>query len=302
MPLTSANMTYFLDEIVTGMAVQAIAMTPSMIDMLFGVRPMTGARKRFASVGGGSLWSRKSASMAEPTAASVVQLYEQDAVPLVYDQKYTLERELVDDAIDTGDYDLIAEYGTQLGDGGVVTMEEQAADVIEDLFNGTTYKCESGISAINDTHTNKGDAATQDNDGANSLNTDGLSATRYAMRSYTDDNGLKAPSRMGLIAIGAYLETTAQQLAKSAQTPEDANNSANVFQGLSYVVLDRVTWTTQWIGLDPVKMKQNLLWLERVPMEIYGRGDLFAGKHEIAGYMRHVPVIRDWRFVYGNAP
>ncbi|HDL49728.1 MAG TPA: hypothetical protein ENH33_07220 [Actinobacteria bacterium] len=298
MPLTSSNLPIFLDEIVTGMAVQSMAMLPSMIGVMAGVQTMNVARKRFGSVGGGSLWTEKATSMAEPTEQTVVELYSQDAVPMEYDAKYVIERKLVDDS----EWGIIAEYGAQLGDTGARTMEEHFADMLDDLFVGATNPCQDGKSCVHSAHANKGNSDTQSSSGSNSLTTDGLTATRYAMHEYTDDNGLKAPSRLGLIAIGANLETKAQQLAKSALDPNNASNAANVFQNLSYVVIDLVDWTTKWIGIDPVKMKMNLLWLERIAMETYGRGDLFTGKREIGGYMRYAKLVRDWRWVYGNAP
>jgi hypothetical protein len=58
----------------------------------------------------------------------------------------------------------------------------------------------------------------------------------------------------------------------------------------------------QWFMLDMRQLMQNLLLLMRVPLEIFGDGDLFAGQRRIGGYMRWSLGMRDYRGIFAQKP
>ena len=63
-----------------------------------------------------------------------------------------------------------------------------------------------------------------------------------------DERGHRAPLNMNRLVIPKALQRKAHQLARSAQTPEDALNSSNYFQGLQYDVWNYLTDTDAWFG------------------------------------------------------
>jgi len=295
--MTSSSMSFVLDEIVTGLAVNAFYRSPFMLPLLFNVRGSSRRRERFASVSGLNRWAVKN-----PTAAAspdnLIQQFEKDFVHTAYGQEIAVEREFIDDQ----EFGILEKIGDQIGYNGGRTMELDAVAVWDDFTAGATHKAEDGLSVCNNAHLNVDGANSQDNLGGNSLDTDGLNATRVAMRGFKDYRGNLAPSIMRLIVVPTALQTRAQQLARSEKNPDNAQNTANVFQGLEYVVWDLLSSTSEWFGIDPGLMMSNLLWLQRIGIEIYGSGDLFTGTRKIGGYTRYSRGVLDWRFVYGNAP
>ena len=143
----------------------------------------------------------------------------------------------------------------------------------------------------------------QSNSGTNSLSLTGLDTTRVAMRAFTNYSGDLAPSRMRLIAVPPALEMTGFELLKSVGKPDTTNNNINFYNGLAdMLVWDFLTDSNAWFGIDPMLMKQNLIWWQRIALEIYSTGNLFDRTKKIGGYYRASHGCRDWRWVYGNNP
>lgn len=295
--MTSGNLSFVLDEIVTGLAMRAYYRLPSIIPALFNVRPSSRRRERFASVSGSTRWLEKTPTAA-PSEIHVIQQAEKDFVHTPFGAAMALEREFIDDQ----EFGILERLGTEMGRQGALAMELDAVAVLDDLVAGATHKDEFGLSVVNAAHLNVDGGNSQSNSGSNALDTDGLNATRVAMKGFKDYRGNKDPSIMNLVLVPTALETKAQQLARSAQNPDNAQNTANVFQGLEYLVCDRLDSSTKWYGIDSMLMRDNLLWLQRIGIEIFSTGDLFTGTRKIGGYTRYSRGVLDWRWIYGNAP
>jgi phage major head subunit gpT-like protein len=294
--ITSESLSYALDEIVSAVTFDSFYGMPFMLPQLFSVRPSSRRRERFASLGGLGVWTEKTRGAAADSDA-LVQQFEKDFVHTAFGKEIPIERELIDDC----EVNIVGEIGVQIGATAAYTMETHAAEVFNDFFDGATFKSEDGVTVCNNTHVNSDGTTLSDNlSTTNALNTDGVSAVRTAMRGFVNSRGLKDPSILRLILVPPALETTAAQLAKSERTPENAMNTANVFQGLQYGVWDFLSSTTDWFGIDTAKMKQEVLWLQRIPLEVFSSGDMFTGTKKIGGYMRYSRGVKGWNWVYGN--
>jgi len=296
--ISTTSMSYVLDEVVSAVAYEVFYDEPFALPVLFDMRTTTRRRERLASIGGLREYAEKTKG-SEPAEDDIAQQFQKDFIPVSYGKQVPIERELVDDE----EWGLLVDIGEQLGYMGAYTMEKLAASLWNDMFTGSTFLAEDSLSICNDAHVNADSGNSQDNSGTNSLNFNGLKATRTAMRKFTNYEGDKIAVRPKMLVVPTDLEEEGWELVKSVGKPDTANNNANFYNGMfDMLVWDFLTDTNAWFMVDPRLMKMNLIWFMRIALEIFGTGNLFAGTRKIGGYFRAALGCRDWRFVYGNNP
>ncbi len=296
--LTTSNLSYVVDEVVSAVAFETFFQETFMMPVLYDVRTSGRRRERMASFGGLGEFEVKTPTV-EPNEDEIAQQFEKDFVHVAYGKQVPVEREIVDDE----EWGLLADIGQQLGYMAAYTMEKKAAALFNDAFSGGTYKCEDGKSICNSAHTNSDGGNSQSNSSTNSFNFAGLETTRLAQRKLTNYRGDKLGVRPRLQLVPVELEQTGWELLKSIGKPDTANNNLNYYQGMyDLAVWDFLTDTNAWFSIDPSLMKQNLIWYQRIALEVFGDGNLFAGTKKIGGYFRASHGCRDWRWIYGNNP
>ncbi len=296
MAITSNSMSYILDEVVSAVAFESFYAEQFMMPVLYDVRGSGRRRERSASIGGLSLYAEKTNGQ-NATEDQWTQQFEKDFVHVAYGKRVAIERELVDDE----DYGVLAEIGSQLGSLAAQTMEEKAADLFEDAFAGATYKAEDNLSICNSAHLNADGGNSQDNSGTSALSMAAVKATRTAMRRFKNYRGDRMAVRPDLLIVPPDLEETAWEIIRSTGRPDTTNRADNMYNGMfNLVVWDFLDDTNNWFMADSRLMKQNLLWYQRIPLEIYGDGNLNTGTRTIGGYFRASHGCRDWRWVYGH--
>lgn len=293
--MTSATLSYALDEVVSVLAYESFYTDgPFYMPLLFQERTSSGQRERMASLGGLTLWSDKVPTV---TAAedAMPQEFEKDFTHTPKGKRVPLSRELVDDQ----KWGLLEEIGNELGITAKMTMEKEGFDVLNNAF--TTETSEDGLSICNDAHLNAAGGNSQDNSGTTALSMTSVASTRTAMRKFTNYRGDKIYVNPDEIWIPVDLEETAWEIARSSLRPDTTNNSANLYNGMfTLYVSPWLTDTASWFMADSRLRKMNMIWFQRVGLEIYGDGNLDAGTRVVGGYMRYSKGCRDWRWVYGH--
>jgi len=208
-----------------------------------------------------------------------------------------VQRELIED----NKYAQAADYAGQLGDSAALKRELDAASV----FNAcTTGVGGDGVPLCSDSHPlgpNK--TGVQDNLDSLVLSSANLETVRLKMMAVTDDVGELAGVIPDLLLVPPALESTAKIITQSPGKPGVADNDINPLQGqFRYLVWPYLTSATQWFLIDSIKMRQSLIWFDRVPINITRKNQdetLFA---TWVGRMRYSYGWRDWRWVNrGNA-
>lgn len=301
-PITSNNLSFLLDEIVSGIAFEAFFEEALMMPSLYNVRTSGRRRERLASFGGLDEYQPK-ISGKEIETDEIDQEFEKDFEHIAYGKQVPVERELLDDQ----EFGLLEDLGRQLGVMASYTMERKAAQLFLDAFAGATYKSEDGKSICNTAHTNSAGANSQSNKGTAALSLTSIKDTRNAMRKHKNYRGQLRSIRGNALLIAPENEETAWEVVRSTGRPDTANRADNFYKGgFSLFVWDFLSEAftdgddNNWFMLDTRALKDNLIWYQRIALEVFGDGNLFAGTRRIGGYFRSSHGVRDWRGIYGH--
>jgi hypothetical protein len=297
--LTTSNLSYAIDQVVSAVAFERFYAEPFYMPLFYDVRTSSKPSERSASFSGIGDYEEISETASMPEDSQPGNQFEKDFVHVEYGKLLPFSRKIADDE----QWGLIEDYGQQLGYKAAYTMEKAAVALFNDVYTGATYKAEDNLSIANAAHVNADCGNSQANYGTNSLNLAGLETTRVAMRAFKNYSGDLAPSRPRLLVIPPALEQTAFELLKSVGKPETANNNINFYNGMmDAVVWDFLTDSNAWFAIDPQLMKMNLIWWQRIALEIYSTGNLFDRSKKVGGYYRCSHGCKDWRWMFFNNP
>lgn len=274
---------------------------PSQISALFNVLPSDSDSEFFHSFGSISpnAWddlknSGRVASVGMDNGYKTTFTHSTFAVEL------PVQREMIED----NKYAQVADYAGQLGDSAALKRERDAASV----FNNCAvsgYNGGDGVTLCNDSHPlgpNKA-SIVQDNLDSLPLTAANVETVRLKMIAYTDDIGEISGVIPDLLLVPPALEASAKIITQTPNKVGSADNDINTLAGtLRYIVWPYLTSATTWFMIDSIKMKQSLIWFDRVPLSISRKSQdetLFA---TWIGRMRYSFGWRDWRWVHrGNA-
>jgi len=228
-----------------------------------------------------------------------------------YAKGFVVQRKMVDDNL----FPEIMRMATSLGDSAFRNREKSAAAVFANAFSSVndqttldTYGFPIGgpdsVALCSDAHPyNAADSTTQTNEGTLALTADNLGTTRVAMMNMTDDTGDILDVMPDLVIIPPELEDAAIKAGASPYEPDTANNAVNPQQGrYRYLVWHYLEDTNAWFMVDSARMKQHLIWYERIPLEFGAEGDFDTFEQKYRAYMRYSRGFTDWRWVYGQNP
>jgi hypothetical protein len=219
---------------------------------------------------------------------------------------FMVERKLIDD----NQSEIALDDARALGDSAFRKREKSGASVFANAFTSTTN--EDGFSTLgpdgvvlcSDSHPYSADASgsTQDNAGTTALSATSVAATRVAMMKYTDDRGDLMNVMPDTLLIPPDLEDTAATITRSILDPTSGNNAVNPQSGrFQTIVWHYLTDTNNWFMIDRQRMKQSLLWYDRVALEFGRETDFDTFTAKFRAYMRFSYGWRDWAWVYGHA-
>ncbi len=218
---------------------------------------------------------------------------------------FYVERTLVEDNL----FSNIWDRAEGLGDSAFRQREKSAANVFANAFTDTGIDREDfpiggpdNVGLCSTAHPNSPtDSTTQSNKGTRVFSKDNVAATRQAMLEFADDRGDVLDVMPDTILVPPELEDAAIEVTKSQLDPDSANNAVNPQQGRYRVVVwHYLTDNNNWFMIDSPRMKRDLIWYERVPVEFARDGDFDTLQTKFRAYMRYSRYWRDWRWIYGN--
>ena len=296
--ITSGNHSYVLTESVTAIAVNEYMSLPMTVPLLANFAPTSASDiEEHASIGGLGRFEKKT----ETGAADKDETTQQYKRQWTHEQ-YALEIELSRTFVDDQKWQMLSEYGMELGRAANRSVEEDGAKPFTDAFDGNSVLCEDGLSLCNDAHVNVDGGNSQDNSGTNTLGVAGLKTTDIAMRKTTDYRGKRIKITPDLLLVPLDLQEEALQLTMALQKPGSANNDVNTFRGTGLIVWEELTDTNAWFRIDSALMRQHNYFFMRTGLEYYGSRNQSTQVISMGGWMRYSYGPKDWRWIYGNNP
>lgn len=224
-----------------------------------------------------------------------------------YAKGFVVQRKLVDDNMTQVAFD----DAHELGDAAFRKREKSAALLFTNAFTDSGTDAEGfaiagpdGVGLCSTAHPySPVDASVQSNEGALSLTRDNLRTTRQNHMAFVDDRGDILNLMPDTLLVPPELEDDALTIIRSAQDPNSANNAINPQAGrFNVVTWHYLTDANAWFSIDSARMKRDLIWYERIPVEFAREEDFDTLQAKFRAYMRYSRGFRDYRWVYGQNP
>lgn len=166
---------------------------------------------------------------------------------------------------------------------------------------------EEGVSLCSSSHTTKSGASTAsgfDNSGTTALSKTAVAATRLLMRQFRNDiaERVEVSDNLALI-VPDNLADTAEEIVGTPKSYNTADGNINMdyrrYKVIPYLRLDDTT-TTNWFMVDLNRMKDDLLWVNRINDDINHAFDFETYLSKVSIYFRVAYGSKDWRWIYGH--
>lgn len=166
---------------------------------------------------------------------------------------------------------------------------------------------EEGVSLCSSSHTTKSGTSTSvgfDNSGTTAFSKTSVAATRILMRKFRSDISERVEISDNLaLVVPDNLADDAYELVKTPKGMDTGDSNVNMdykrYEVIPYLRLDD-TSTTNWFMVDRGKMKQDLIWIDRIPPEPKTQVDFQTYIVQQAVYMNLGYGFKNWRWVYGH--
>jgi len=218
--------------------------------------------------------------------------------PTEYALGLKIQRKFFDDDL----YGIIEQIVRQMGTVARYRMEQDAASPFVNAFN-SSFTVFDGLSLCNGSHTFLSTATTQSNSGTSAFSYAALDATQVLMRKFKNSQDrfiltIKPDTLFGPID----LETVFSEVIQSDLKAGTANNDVNVFNSKFKIMTSQfLTDTDNWFLIDSRRMKEFLIWQQRMPLEFKNTGDFDTFVKKWASYMRYANTPLHWPWIFGNA-
>lgn len=296
--MTRNSLTYAVDQAIAAVVFDEFMTEPRLVPELYQMRTSDSASETEGSFGTLGVWDTKQEGQSPPED----QIQQQFKKTFTHDakaKKVLMSRELIEDQR----WGLVEDIGMEIGASAALTFETDGAALFNDIASGVLYKSEDGKSIANAAHTNAQGGNSQSNTGTNTLNFAGLDTTRLAMKAFTNYRGDKMTVIPDELLVPDALEEKSWELVRSVGKPEGANNELNYYNGrFRLYVWHFLTDTNAWFMMDSRMRRRSLRWYQRISVEVFGDGDLFAGSRRMGGYTRYSNGCTDWKWVFFNNP
>ena len=219
--------------------------------------------------------------------------------PTEYALGLKIQRKLFDDDL----YNVVEQIVRQMGQVGRYLIEEKAAAPFVTAFGTGSYTTFDSAALCSDSHTFVSTSTTQDNAGSAAFSYAALDAAITLMRKFTNSQdrlilGVKPDMLLGPVD----LETQFTEVIQSELKAGSANNDINVFnRKFKIVTIPFLSDTNNWFLIDSRRMKQFLIWQQRIPMEFNKTQDFDTYVKKWSTYVRFAEQPLHWPFVYGNS-
>lgn len=220
---------------------------------------------------------------------------------------FTVSRELVDDQ----KYRVVQDMSNDLGVSARHTVETEAAELVNDAFDGNTYTGVDGLALAHIAHTSSSGGATQNNrpiddTGAAAdvdLSTTALNVMETDVGDWTDDQGIPIAAKVNTLVVSTQQRALGTQLLFSPDMPDTAQRSINPYHSSHNPnKMKLVVWrgylsdATQWTGITDVRNGLKFTWRNAWELAEAPDFDTKGRKYSIWG--RFGLGFTDWRGAY----
>jgi len=203
-------------------------------------------------------------------------------------------------AVDDDSFGIFSTLPTQRGTAAARSREKHGASLFINSFTGTSGP--DSLSLCNSAHTSTvSGISNQSNTGTDTLTKTTVSSTRLAMMKFYGLNGEVIDAEMDTLLAPIDKEEDAWVIIKTKGEPETDNNNVNFHFGkYKLIVWNKLTSPYDWWAIDSRLMKQNLLWFDRVKLEL--NQDTAFNTYELrySAYMRYSYGWTDYKWIYGH--
>lgn len=208
-----------------------------------------------------------------------------------------LQRRLIDDDL----YGVINQMVSQMGTVARYRMEQDAASPFINAFN-TTYTVFDGLSLCSTAHTFLSTPSTQSNSGTNPFSYAALDAALTVMRKWKGSQDRLILDIFPDTIVGPVdSDTQYREVIDSKFKPGTALNNINVFNNkFNIITTPFLPSNSGWFLIDSRRMKEFLIWIQRMPLEFKNTGDFDSYTKKYAAYMRYSNSPLHWLWTFGN--
>lgn len=208
-----------------------------------------------------------------------------------------LQRKLIDDDL----YNVINQMVSQMGTVARYRMEQDAAAPFNNAFN-TTYTTFDSAALCSASHSFLSTSTTQSNAGSSPFSYAALDATLIAMRKFKGSQDRFIIDCYPDMLLGPVdLDSQFREVIDSKLKPGTDINNINVYNSkFSIATTPFLSDTGDWFLIDSKKMKDFLVWLQRIPLEFKNAGDFDSYTKKYAAYMRYSNSPLHWPWIYGH--
>lgn len=301
-PHTDAQFVRLLSNTLREVADNKYQELPKMIPTFFRTLTSDAAWEEFFSVGA---IPDIPESTGRVSYLNLAPGYHAKIEPKEYFGGVMVQRKLMDDK----KYSVLSDFATKLMTAAVRTQEKLGAKVFNNSFS-TAFDfmtSEEGVSLCSSSHTTKSGTSTTngfDNSGTSALSATSLAATVIAMKQFRNDisERIDVGDRMALV-VPTNLTFTAQEIVNTTQGLDTAHGNVNVhynkYEIITYPRLDDSD-TNNWFLVDLDKMKEALVWIDRIKPQTNTTVDFETYITKISNYFRCAYGFLDWRWCYGH--
>ena len=197
-------------------------------------------------------------------------------------------------------YGIFDDLPAQRGIAAARTREKHGASVFIGAFAGTSGPDSLPLCSTAHTSTVAG-IANQSNSGTDTLSKTTVSSTRLAMKKFYGLNGERIGVKGDMLIVPMDKEEDGWTIISSKGEPDTAENNANFHFGkYKLVVWDELTSPYDWFLVDSKLMKLNLIWFNRVKLELNADTAFNTYEARFSAYMRYSYGWRDYTWCFGQ--
>ena len=300
-PLTSSQFVRLLDKRFTDVFEGLFTDIPPMIDTLYSKKSSDSAWEEYFEIG--SLGDIPEFN-GKIEYLSIAPGYTTKIEPKEYAGGLQFERKLLDDK----KWPVLDGRVEQLTKSALRTMDKIAVRPFVYAWSSAFdfMTSEEGVALCSDSHTTKSGTSTTygfDNAGTSALDKTSIAATRLLMKGFRDDISERIEMNPDILLVPSNLADTAGEIIGTDKDPENGNNTKNMLYGkfkiIEYPRLDDYD-TNNWYMIDGAKMKQFLLWIDRIRPESQNTVDFETFIWKFSIYFRIACGWLNWRWLFGH--
>ncbi len=197
-------------------------------------------------------------------------------------------------------YGIFDDLPAQRGIAAARTREKHGASIFNGAFSGTTGP--DSLSLCNSSHPSTVSGITnQSNTGTDTLSKTTVSSTRLSMKKFYGLNGERIGVKGDMLIAPMDKEEDAWTIISSKGEPETADNNRNFHFGkYKLVIWDEITSPFDWFMVDSRLMKLNLLWFDRIKLELNQDTAFNTYEARYSAYMEYSYGWRDYIWIFGH--